>query len=216
MTENIAVRISSARVRSGLSKSELARKLGVTPQSVQDWESGATRPKADRLNALAGILSVPLHWLAFGEGESHAIVNKSDLTVSIPMLEASASAGTGNYASNVAIALLELSKSWVSKQLNVSSAVNLRIYPVKGDSMEPSLCNLDTVLVDTGVEAVEDDGVYVLRIDDAIYVKRVQRFPGRRLRIISDNPHYQPFELSDGDNFDIVGRVVYSWHGSPC
>ncbi|RMG32499.1 MAG: XRE family transcriptional regulator [Gammaproteobacteria bacterium] len=55
----IAARIAEARTRAGLSQSELARKLGIRPQSVQGWESGATAPRARRIAQIAEVLGVP-------------------------------------------------------------------------------------------------------------------------------------------------------------
>jgi len=55
-----------------------------------------------------------------------------------------------------------------------------------------------------------------LRIDDSLFVKRIQRFPGHKYRVISDNPRYEPFELAESDSFEVIGRVVYFWHGEVC
>lgn len=66
MTSDISGRITQAREAADISKSELARKLGVTPQSVYDWEQGNTAPRGKRLNDLADALGVSVHWLAFG------------------------------------------------------------------------------------------------------------------------------------------------------
>jgi phage repressor protein C with HTH and peptisase S24 domain len=213
---DIGKRITQARERAELTKSGLARRLKVTPQSVQDWENGDTQPRAERLNKLAEVLDVPLHWLAFGEGEAVAMVNKQLAVVAVPLLENATSAGFGDYASSAAICMVELSRDWISKTITVSAAGALRLYPVRGDSMSPSLLNGDTILIDTGISSLVDDGIYALRIEDSLFVKRLQRFPGHKLRVISDNPRYEPFELTDGDQFEILGKVVYSWHGSPC
>lgn len=51
--------ISEARVAAGLSQSELARRLGIKPQSVQAWESGVSAPRARRLSQVAEVLGVP-------------------------------------------------------------------------------------------------------------------------------------------------------------
>ena len=46
--EQIASNIAEARKRSGLNQSELARRLGIRPQSVQQWEKGTATPKLNR------------------------------------------------------------------------------------------------------------------------------------------------------------------------
>ncbi|MDT4841077.1 helix-turn-helix protein [compost metagenome] len=54
--ETIGSRIAAARERKGLNQSELGRLLGVTPQSVQAWESDKNIPRPKRLNQIAGAL----------------------------------------------------------------------------------------------------------------------------------------------------------------
>ncbi|WP_369326528.1 helix-turn-helix domain-containing protein [Alcaligenes nematophilus] len=55
--KSIGARIAQHREAKGLNQSELARQLGVTPQSVQKWESGGA-PRTKRLQEIAAILGV--------------------------------------------------------------------------------------------------------------------------------------------------------------
>lgn len=45
--------IAEARRKAGLNQSELARKLGVTPQSVQAWESGKSTPRPTMMKKIS-------------------------------------------------------------------------------------------------------------------------------------------------------------------
>ena len=65
----IANRIRMARERTGLNQSEFARRMKVTPQSVQQWESGETAPRQSRLVELAGLLQVDAQWLLTGQSQ---------------------------------------------------------------------------------------------------------------------------------------------------
>jgi transcriptional regulator with XRE-family HTH domain len=50
----LAKRIALARTAAGSqSQSELARRMGVTPTNIQQWENGDTSPRARRLRKLA-------------------------------------------------------------------------------------------------------------------------------------------------------------------
>ncbi|MCE1001854.1 helix-turn-helix domain-containing protein [Pseudomonas sp. NMI1173_11] len=62
----IATRIAEARKALNLNQSELARSLAVTPQAVQSWESGKSRPKGDRLERLASKLGKSVDWVLTG------------------------------------------------------------------------------------------------------------------------------------------------------
>ena len=65
-------RIKQARETAGLSKSELARRLGVHPSTCIQWETrGGTTPSMKHLVEVARILNVNLEWLGTGRGEAH-------------------------------------------------------------------------------------------------------------------------------------------------
>ena len=56
-------RLHAARINAGLTQQRVSERLGVTPQSVRNWESGRSEPAeetVDRLAALYGILPARL------------------------------------------------------------------------------------------------------------------------------------------------------------
>ena len=66
------------------------------------------------------------------------------------------------------------------KALTPSAPANLSIVRVEGDSMAPTLNAGDDILVDLGDAGQRlRDGIYVLRIDDALVVKRARAQPAR-------------------------------------
>lgn len=62
-------RLAGAREAAGLSQPDLARTLGVRLKTLQQWEEDQSEPRANRLQMLAGMLSVSLTWLLTGEGD---------------------------------------------------------------------------------------------------------------------------------------------------
>jgi HTH-type transcriptional regulator, cell division transcriptional repressor len=62
-------RITWAREASGLTASDMARRLGVRLTTVQTWEADRAEPRANRLQMMAGMLNVSLRWLLTGEGD---------------------------------------------------------------------------------------------------------------------------------------------------
>jgi len=123
-----------------------------------------------------------------------------------------ASAGPG------AIVAEELGKPYFAfderwlKGLTATSPANLSIVRVEGDSMAPTLNAGDDILVDLG-DSIERlrDGIYVLRIDDALVVKRIALNPvGRRLTVQSDNPAYPDWPDCGFKDIHPVGRVIWS------
>ena len=79
--------------------------------------------------------------------------------------------------------------------------------------MEPTLHDGDEVMVDLADgQSRLRDGIYVLRLDDSLMVKRLARQPsGRGISIRSDNPDYPSWQDINPSRIDIVGRVL--WFG---
>ena len=98
------------------------------------------------------------------------------------------------------------------KALTASRPSKLSIVRVEGDSMAPTLNAGDEILVDLG-DSVERlrDGIYVLRIDDAVVVKRVALNPrGRQVTVQSDNPAYPDWPDCSLDQINCIGRVIWA------
>ena len=78
--------------------------------------------------------------------------------------------------------------------------------------MTPVLNPSDLILVKKQNGAPVKDGIHVVRLDDVILVKRVQRLPGGKIKISSDNKAYEPYtlDLAEIDNFAVIGRVVWA------
>ncbi len=89
----------------------------------------------------------------------------------------------------------------------------LRIITIYGDSMEPELAAGVRVVVDTTDRTPSPPGVFVVYDGLGLVVKRVEHIAGSepaRVRLTSDNPKYQPYELTIGDA-QIQGRVIGRW-----
>ena len=78
--------------------------------------------------------------------------------------------------------------------------------------MAPTLSDGDDIMVNHDDDASRlRDGVYVLRLDGVLMVKRIATGPlRRRVSVISDNVHYPNWTDIDPMLVEIVGRVV--WH----
>ena len=98
------------------------------------------------------------------------------------------------------------------KALTGSPSDKLSIIRVEGDSMAPTLNPGDDILVDLGDrEERLRDGIYVLRIDEALVVKRIALHPvGRGVTVQSDNPAYPDWPDCDLASINCIGRVVWA------
>src|SRR5437868_9274177 len=98
------------------------------------------------------------------------------------------------------------------KGLTQSPPGSLSIVRVEGDSMAPTLSAGDDILVDLGDATGRlRDGIYVLRVDDAVVVKRIALHPmGRRVTVQSDNPAYPDWPDFSIDEINCIGRVIWA------
>ena len=141
--------------------------------------------------------------------------NPVDLSefVFIPRYNVRASAGNGFPVGNEEpLFPMAFRRSWVEHYLNANPA-DLSVIKVRGDSMEPVLCNNDNILVNHA-KRQPSNGLFVVRIGGELVVKYTQIMPGGKLLLKSTNEIYDPFELDlaepDAD-VEIIGRV--EWFG---
>jgi len=107
---------------------------------------------------------------------------------------------------------------WLRLNVPVHTGVkNLAIVTGFGPSMKPMFNPGDPLLVDTGVKVVDHEGVYFFRVGDEGFIKLIQRVPefdgpGVRLRVISKNPDFPPYDLSPKNpHFEVLGKVLTVW-----
>jgi len=82
----LADRIRRARVGAKLSKTALARRLGITPSAVSQWEHpSGTRPGLQHLASVARITVVKFEWLATGQGLHRAKCRHFDETPALKL-----------------------------------------------------------------------------------------------------------------------------------
>jgi len=60
-------RIAEARRLKAYTIKDAARRMSVTEKTFQKWEGGKSKPRANKLQTLAGVLGVSLLWMLSGE-----------------------------------------------------------------------------------------------------------------------------------------------------
>lgn len=188
----------------------LSRMLGRNPAYIQQYVRRGVpkRLREEERRKLARYFAVPETMLGGPPGEEAPAAG----LVSVKRHPVLVSAGPG------AIVTEELGRPYFAfderwlKALTSSAPANLSIVRVEGDSMAPTLNAGDDILVDLGDSGERlRDGIYVLRIDDALVVKRIALNPvGRRLTVQSDNPAYPDWPDCGLDQIKPLGRVIWS------
>ncbi|MCF8473785.1 MAG: hypothetical protein K9G26_03730 [Emcibacter sp.] len=130
--------------------------------------------------------------------------------IRVNVYDIEAAAGAGAIVENNIIAnKLAFKKSWIRSSSNATNN-DLAVITVSGDSMNPTLFDGDHILVDMTITSIKSDGIYVIRNDDMILVKRISLNPVSKLCTIkSDNGFYESWEGCKPSDLDILGRVIW-------
>ncbi len=213
-------RIKQARDRAGIKQGDLAGRLGIALPTLSKYENGHRIPDAELLAVMASILNCDPGWLLTGSGsypeadkqsQEGVAERKTDYQnyVFIPQMVGKISAGGGLVPDDTIEMKIAFRRDWITRR---GDPKNMSLIRIAGDSMEPTLLSGDLVLVDHGRNYVDPyGGLYAIAFDHSIMIKRIQLIHTTgRLRIISDNPKYQPIE-ADPTEIKVNGKVI--WFG---
>jgi phage repressor protein C with HTH and peptisase S24 domain len=218
MVDTFSERLLAAKAARGkVSNYALSKLTGIADNLLGKYDKG-TLPNVDYAAAIADALDISLEWLISGRGEMDRQPSSLAPTLTgeaippefalIPYLQVEASAGGGaiNHGEETA-QMLAFRNEWLHR--NGISPVHAKALTVLGDSMEPTLSSGDVILVDTRVGDVGQPGIYVIRVDDRLMVKRIQPKFGGALILIPENPVYSQEEIpaDKADQMAVIGLV---------
>ena len=181
--------LNSYIAKSEKTQLEIAKSIGVSPQTFNTWCKGIAIPRMGKVQALADYFNI----------------NKSDLiedkklnidTVpiesgyTIPVLGRVA-AGYGKEAVEEVIGQIEISPALAAK----GDYFGLLI---KGDSMIPTLYDGDTVIVQRVDDAESGDLVIALVNGHDATCKRLQKYADG-IALIPQNPVYEPMRFTESE-----------------
>jgi len=220
--DGIGYKLKKIRKTLELSQIEMAKALGTTERTLRDYEKERFGVSYDFINKLVETYKVNPNWLfrnefpIFLDEKTEGLVKniapeeKSNL-VYIPKYNPKAAAGAGTEISTEFVEyFIAVDQDWIRSLIGFLPK-HLNALDVEGDSMIPLIKNGDLIIFDLSKNQ-PNDGIYVLSIDDCVLVKRIQCLPNYRLKIISENKVYEPYEVDlKIDNIRIIGKVV--WQG---
>lgn len=124
--------------------------------------------------------------------------------------EQSASAGPGSFAEDgQPLYNLAFRRDWL-RRITRAPDEALFVLFADGDSMEPTIHDGDSMLIDQSQNVPTKDGIYVFRADDLLNVKRLTYNPrAKTVTISSDNPVYDKFTGIKPTEINVVGRVIW-------
>ncbi|EAK1606030.1 helix-turn-helix domain-containing protein, partial [Campylobacter jejuni] len=190
---NISQKIKNAREAKNLTQLELAKSSGVSLDSIKRYETKESNITIHNLIKIAKVLDIDLNYFANVPKLSLSLSSKMSLSqdkyvpklenqqetlnddmINIPFFEnVRASAGSGAYNDEESTQALGLSKSFLRECFGLYSFINLSVILGQGDSMAPTLPENCYLLIQQG--EVAEGEICVTRIEDELYVKRLQK-----------------------------------------
>lgn len=226
---DLAQKIKLLRNKMDWRQEDLAKFSGVSLQSIKRYETGKGKNiTTTNLNKIAAAFKIePTKLFSSNMSVNNVHQNEklsSNMSIShknyaitdqnlklsqdnffIPYFEdIYASAGGGYINEENPPRMIEFSKSFLRDYLGTVEFSRLNVIKSKGDSMEPTIPKNALLFIRLG--DIKEGQICVARIDDELYVKRLQKRPV--VKLISDNPDYDPITLQPDENFEIIGCVI--------
>lgn len=127
------------------------------------------------------------------------------MKLSRPLVECRVPAGFPSPAQDDIAGRIDLNRDLVRRPL---ATFYVR---VEGDSMEPRIHSGELLVVDRMV-GTNDGDIVVARLGQEFTVKRLHTEKDGSLWLIAENPAYEPIRVTEGMDFEVWGRVMYSIH----
>lgn len=198
-------RIAELRRLKSMSQQDLAIRLSVGQTTISAWERGTREPDYQSLSALADIFGVSTDYI-LGREESalEAILGKpSPGAVRIPVL--------GSVAAGMPLYTAEEIIDWEEIPEEMGKSAEYFALKIKGQSMEPQICDNDVVIVRRQPSCDSGSIAIVLVNGDEATCKRI-KFTDQGISLISSNPQYEPMFYTKKEiaelPIEILGVVV--------
>jgi phage repressor protein C with HTH and peptisase S24 domain len=206
----LVARIKAQMLRKGLNPKTLAERANVGRSFVYDILNGkSTNPTSSKLTAIADQLNVSVQYLLSGVHPVMGTKQKEwgDL-VEIPSILVEETAAGGVLITNEAeLKPYFFRNDWIKNTLK-TRAEDLRSLYIRGDGMSSTLQEGDMVVVNIAQRTPNPPAIFVLFDGMGLMAKRLEMISKEKVRILSDNPRYAPYER-DISEINIIGKVVW-------
>ena len=231
-------RVQRLRTIHRMSQTALAKAVGTTPSQISVIESNKSRPSLKTAICLARTLDTSLDYLT---GEIDNATPYTELLRQaaewreaqpgparlwkpeyyrawddyVGIMEIDTAAGAGAIVHEERITgRMKFPLRWLRREGLQAEAC--RIIRVIGESMEPTLPDGCSVLVNNEVTMPKDGKIFVIRTLDELIVKRALQLRSERWAVASDNPDRKTWPtLPWPREALVIGEVRWVWHTLP-
>lgn len=227
---NISEKIKVGRESKGWTQTDLSKYSGVSLDSIKRYESKESNITIANLIKIADSLEVDLNFFRDDSvtklllspvtkssvecylvkknenvPQSNSTLTHKPSTIQIPVYDdVYASAGQGLLNEEYITRHIGMQKDFLRDYFGVANFLGLSIITARGDSMSPTIPENCQLLIQQS-DSFQEGQICVVRLDNELYVKRLQKRP--KYKLISDNKNYDDIELENED-YEILGVVV--------
>lgn len=185
---------------------DVADRLGISQMNFATMKKRNKIPFGELLDFCA-IKSISINWMLYGQSPESLVdaTNKFFMIKYFSDINASAGGGGDNeYEDNQQI---EIPHAFVMMLGGERELKHIEAINVSGDSMEPTFSYNDIVFINRSRTDLQRGGIFTIRTEAGLFIKRVQKRIDGKIDIISDNQVYstQTLDLSE---IEVIGRVV--------
>ena len=228
-------RIKKARKAKNLTQLQLSEAVEVNRASITQYETDAINPPITTLKKIADVCGVDMLFFFDDEYAKKTGIVKTELQnnferyaqfipenyapkniVFLSLSEMRVGAGSeGTF--DISMIENEERKVAVDKSfIKGLNPANLKVFKVVGDSMRPDYDEDDLAIVDMvnhRYDFIKIAGVYIVRMGDVVYIKRVEFLPYGNVKLISLNDKYGDlYPHKEGYEWEILGKVCGKIH----
>ncbi|MDF1874914.1 LexA family transcriptional regulator [Sulfurimonas sp. SAG-AH-194-I05] len=185
---------------------DVADTLGISQMNFATMKRRDKIPYLELLDFCA-TKSISINWLLYGQSPESLVEATNKFFMVKYFNDVHASAGGGSDTESESVEELEMPEQFVmmlggERELKYIEAVN-----VSGDSMEPTFSYNDIVFINRSKTDLQRGGIFTIRTESGLFIKRVQKRIDGKVDIISDNKVYTTQTL-DPNEIEVIGRVV--------
>lgn len=197
-------------------QSSLARKVGVSPQTIGKLVRGESA-SSSHLHLIAQYLRTTPAYLTGQTDDpdegAYLPPSEDELAEQMGLLkvdEIDLNIGMGaSYLDEAPVHSVArwIPADWV-RQFTNAAAHFLTIARPTGDSMYPTINDRDIILIDRSIKRIDrQDAIWALSYGGLGTIKRVRAMPDGSYKLMADNPHVRE-ETAVNDEMFVIGRVV--------
>jgi len=184
---------------------DVAEVLGISQMNFATMKKRNKIPFNELLDFCAQ-RSISINWLLYGQSPESLVEATNNYMIKY-FNDINASAGGGADVELESVEELEIPQQFVFMLGGERELKNIEAINVSGDSMEPTFSYNDIVFINRSKTDLNRGGIFTIRTEAGLFIKRIQKRMDGKVDVISDNSIYPTQTLSPNE-LEVIGRVV--------